>query len=191
METQILKYWTEYQDDNYSEAVVRELNTERNAIIIQILKKFCSPAVTIAEIGTGSGQLLHDLKDMWGEGCIVCGLDLPKVIAECKKRYPDIEFYEFNAEKDITAPVNVIIASEVIEHLADDFGFLQRCKMATSHLILSIPTSNFIGINDHHLRAYSKDSMQKLLAIAGFQTIHYHEAAGSQYFYARATEVKV
>lgn len=191
MKTQILKYWAEYQDDNYSKTVMHELNIERNNIIIQILKKFCSPAVTIAEIGTGSGRLLHDLKEMWGDGCIVCGLDLPKVIANCKKRYPDIEFIEFDAEKDILSPVNVIIASEVIEHLADDFGFLQRCKMSTSHLILSIPSSNFIGENDHHVRAYSKYSMHKLLTIAGFQTIHYHEAAGSQYFYARASEVKV
>ena len=191
METQILKYWTEYQDDNYSETVVRELNAERNATVLQILKKFCFTAITIAEIGTGSGQLLYDLKRMWNDGCVICGFDLPKVINECKKRYPDIEFIEFDAEKDILTSVDVIIASEVVEHLADDFGFLQRCKIATNHIILTIPMSNYIGLNDHHLRAYSKESMQKLLTIAGFQTIHYHEAAGSQYFYARAIEVKV
>lgn len=191
METQILKYWTDYQDDNYSKTVVNELNIERNDTIIQILKKFCSPAITIAEIGTGSGQLLHDLKKMWGEGCVVCGFDLPKVITECKKRYPEIEFYEFDAEKDRLSTVNVIIASEVIEHLADDFGFLQRCRLATRHIILSVPSSNFIGENDHHLRTYSRYSMQKLLTIAGFLTVHYQEAAGSQYFYARAMETKI
>ncbi len=185
METKILKYWTKFQDDNYSRTVVYEFNKERNDAVIQILKKFCAPAVTIAEIGTGSGQLLHDLKEMWADGCMVYGFDLPKVIVECKKRYPDIEFFEFNAEKDILAPVDVIIASEVIEHLADDFGFLQRCKMATNHIILSIPVSNYIGVNDHHIRAYSEYSMKKLLLIAGFEVIHYHEAAGSQYFYAR------
>ncbi len=190
METQILKYWTDYQDDNYSKTVVNELNIERNDTIIQILKMFCSPAITIAEIGTGSGQLLYDLKKMWGEGCIVCGFDLPKVITECKKRYPEIEFYEFDAEKDRLSTVNVIIASEVIEHLADDFGFLQRCKLATNHIILSVPSSNFIGANDHHVRVYSRYSMQKLLTIAGFLTVYYHEAAGSQYFYARAMEIK-
>lgn len=184
METHILNYWTQFQDDNYSKTVERELNTERNDTVIEIFKKFTPDVSTVAEIGTGSGALIADLKRL-PHGYTVCGLDLPKVISECKKRYPDIEFIEFDAEKDILAPVDVIIASEIIEHLADDFGFLQRCKMSTNHIILTIPTSNYIGENDHHVRAYSKHSMKKLLAIAGFEVIHYHEAAGSQYFYAR------
>lgn len=188
METKILNYWSQFQDDTYSKNVVRELNHTRNETIIQILKKYIPDVKTIGEIGTGSGQLVDDLRKM---GYITCGLDLPKVIAGCKERYPETEFIEFNAEIHILAPVDVIIASEIVEHLADDFGFLQRCKEATNNLILTIPTSNYIEQGDHHLRAYSKYSMQKLLAVAGFETIHYHDDGVSQYFYVRALEVKL
>lgn len=181
METQILKYWTQFQDNVYSQTVGKEVNELRDNTIINFLKNINPKPTYIADIGCGSGHLADEIKKL---GYGVCGLDLPKVIAECKKRYPDIEFIEFNAEKDILSPVDVIIASEIVEHLADDFGFLQRCKMSTNILIITVPLSNYIHPSDHHMRAYSRYSMVKLLQIAGFDGIKYFEDGVSQYFVA-------
>ena len=181
METQILKYWTQFQDNVYSNTVSREINLQRDSKIIEILKRFIPDAKFIADIGTGSGHLANELKKL---RYTPCGCDLPKVINACKIRYPDVEFLEFNAEKDILAPVDVIIASEIVEHLADDFGFLQRCKMSTNNIIITIPISSYIHPGDHHIRAYPRYSMKKLLTIAGFETKYYYEDSVSQFFYA-------
>lgn len=183
--------WTKFQEDHYSKNVSKERNLDREHAAIKLIEKHAPDAKRVVDVGCGDGGLVIYLVD---RGYSAIGLDLPEVISACRKRYSDHEFAqdvsvyaftEFDADQDELPEADVIIALELVEHLKNDYDFLERCARSANHIIICVPDSSKIVHNDHHLRFYTKGSMLKLLNVAGFEVFDYRLEAQSQFFYGR------
>lgn len=174
--------WTKFQEGYYSQHVSRERNPTREDIVIKLLEKHAPDARLVADVGCGDGGLVVTLAD---RGYDAIGMDLLDVMYACRKRYPEHadRFMLFDAEKDELARMDVIIALELVEHLKHDYAFLEKCAQSAEHIIICVPDSSKIVHNDHHLRFYPRESMQKLLNVAGFDVMDYKLEAQSQFFY--------
>lgn len=104
--------------------------------IIKYLKKFQN--VKILEIGCGTGQLAHYLFDEGYKN--YSGFDLSSEAIEIAKRRIDLDFYLGNALDSTTykKDYNMIICTEVLEHIKDDIDVLKKLKKGVN-IIFSIP----------------------------------------------------
>lgn len=176
--------WTGFQEKHYSKNVTRERNRTRETIAINLLKKHGIESGKVADVGCGEGGLTVELAK---EGYDASGMDLLEVMYECRNRYPENQdlFMVFDAEKDLLPDVDVVIALELVEHLKNDFAFLEMCNRAAEHIIICVPESNDITPVNHHLRYYPRASMEKLLRLAGYKILDYQMDVNSQFFYGR------
>lgn len=182
--------WTAFQEEHYSKNVTRERNRDREYMAMDLLRLHVPLAVRkeevkkIADVGCGEGGLTVELHN---RGYDAVGLDLLEVMYGCRTRYPEHEdlFMVFDAEKDELPELDVIIALELVEHLKNDFAFLEKCNRAAEHIIVCVPESNDITPVNHHLRYYPRASMEKLLRLAGYKVLDYKVDANSQFFYGR------
>jgi 2-polyprenyl-3-methyl-5-hydroxy-6-metoxy-1,4-benzoquinol methylase len=174
--------WTMFQEEHYSKNVIRERNRTRETIAINLLKKHGVESGRVADVGCGEGGLTVELAK---EGYDAIGMDLLEVMYECRNRYQEHQdlFMVFDAEKDLLPDVDVVIALELVEHLKNDFAFLEMCNRAAEHIIICIPESNDITPVNHHLRYYPRASMEKLLRVAGYKVLDYKVDTNSQFFY--------
>ena len=65
---------------------------------------------------------------------------------------------------------DAVIVSDVLEHVFDDLGALRNCRRvlaADGKLVLNVPYGDDIG--DHHVRVYTRATLRRLLAAAGFE----------------------
>lgn len=96
---------------------------------------------TVADIGCGSGyKLVHYLKDYE-----TIGVELAENVSYLKKTYPDRKWQEsyFSLTAEIDA--DVIIFSDVIEHLVDpDLALAYIKKQSFKYLIISTPAREFL-----------------------------------------------
>lgn len=168
--------WVKKQANHYK-TVENQHEPLREENIIKLLKKL-ENVKTITEVACAGGFLTKRLQDM---GYSIIGLDLPEVVAKAKTTFPDCNFKNFNAEMDNINEADVIVAAEIVEHLANDFSFLMRCAVA-KHIIITIPNNPTIESGDHHIRYYPRFSMEKLLDLAGFEVVEYLVDSSSQFF---------
>ncbi len=95
---------------------------------------------TIVDLGCGSGWLGSKLRP-WGK---VSGLDLsPKGVELGRQLYPDITFYVGDLiEFRPAAPFDVVVSSEVIEHVVDKAAYMRTilaCVKPGGFCILTCP----------------------------------------------------
>lgn len=93
----------------------------------------------ILEIGCGSGQLAHFLHD---EGFTdYAGFDFSKeAIKLAKEKSPQLFWVgDINESKNYDKDYNVVLATEVLEHLPNDYEILHKLKVGTK-IIFSLPT---------------------------------------------------
>jgi SAM-dependent methyltransferase len=114
---------------------------------------------TVCDIGCGSAyKLLRYLGDMK-----TIGVDVPKTIAHLRQRYPD---KEWQADFDAVPPfqIDMVIASDVIEHLPDPNGLLSYITgINPKKIVLSTPDRNLLRLgtfngpphNTAHVREWS------------------------------------
>lgn len=115
---------------------------------------------SVLDIGCGSGfkllKYLHDRKTI--------GIDVAETCALLKKCYPGRQWAitDFDAAKAPEA--DLVIASDVIEHLADPDALLQYIvRVAPSYVVISTPDRNLLRSGTHngppfnpmHLREWS------------------------------------
>jgi SAM-dependent methyltransferase len=95
---------------------------------------------TILDLGCGSGWLGSKLR-RWGK---VSGIDLsPKGVERGRTLYPDITFYVGNLiDFRPKGPYDVVVSSEVIEHVADRAAFMKTifaCVKPGGYCIITCP----------------------------------------------------
>lgn len=138
------------------------------------------------EIGCGEGYLTRYIDEM---GINIHGADVStKVIEVAKKKYPHLKFsvcsiYDLsdNIEKH-----DMIIASEVLEHLEQPSLALEEIKKSTKkYIILSVPNEPFfrlanifrlkylnrLGNTPGHINNWSKKEFQSLIESAGLKVL--------------------
>ncbi len=179
----------------------------RGSLIYRKLKRFeCNRYDQILEnmpiggrlldIGCGEGELLFSLENYFDElhGLDIAESRIGRVKAKIKNK-KNIFVHLGNANERLPFEdgyFNIILASDVLEHLFDPYYFVRECsrmlrKQGT--LMLHVPniaylprrlnllfgqfptTSDEVGWDGGHLHYFTRSSMRKLLEIEGYNNI--------------------
>ena len=128
----------------------------RRRHVFQLLER-CRFA-SLLDVGCGNGELLRLVDERW-PGRRLAGADLSSNVVEQNQRaLPRMSFVVANVEKDPLPPgFDVVVATEVIEHLDDPAGAIARLAGAVApggHLLVTCPTGKVWPTEKHfgHVR---------------------------------------
>lgn len=135
---------------------------------------------TFVEVGVGNGLLSRELLRLrWrGEGWDLSETAVQiaratnrSAVASGRYRSRHGDWLEHTPE-----PVDLVVASMVLEHLPDEARFLHHCRRTGGQLVLFVPASpQHWGIEDEiagHKRRYTRDSLRDRLEGSGFVVSH-------------------
>jgi 2-polyprenyl-3-methyl-5-hydroxy-6-metoxy-1,4-benzoquinol methylase len=147
-------------------------NTDRfqNEVYLQAKKIFTRNEMSsVMDIGCGSAfKLLKYFKEF-----DTCGIDLTKTINFLKDKYPDRTWLDHNIKYKLEYQSDMIIASDIIEHLDDPdklLNFIHGIEFKIA--IISTPERDLVrGIdhqgppnNIHHIREWNTDELFKYVS---------------------------
>jgi len=164
----------------------------------QFLETICSRHERVAHIGCAdspytrhrlrTGQLLHS---RLVQSANVTGFDIdPEGLAELKQLMPGERFIQLDLTRDIpnehSGIYDLVVASEVMEHVADIGRFLDGCRRLLAsggELCVTVPNAcspkvgmrAFFGteiVHPDHLVYFSPRTLTRCLAMAGFSTTY-------------------
>jgi len=155
------------------------------SVFLDIFDQLGVPVSTSSflEIGCGSGGILLALKD---RGADVRGYDLdPNRVAAGRAMVEEIEVGDALADETDMSAYDCVIVSNVLEHLSDPTGFVERLssRLECERTIVVIDVPNLEGAHEYsshfadfltisHLWYFTSLSLQALLERAGLATIH-------------------
>jgi len=131
------------------------------------------PYDRLLDLGCGDGRLL----EMIGAGREArhYGSDVSSQALElAAKRVPDAAFFQLDiTEQELPATYDVVVLSEVLEHLEDDEGVLRRVAGHTRHVVISVPGGPADKVEKQygHLRNYAGDLLKTKLEAGGFDVV--------------------
>jgi SAM-dependent methyltransferase len=161
-------------------------------LIFQMIKKHHMDPKTICEIGCGCGEILHQLQLKLPPTTKLTGYEIsPQAFELCKNRSNDnLLFYLKKYCGETDSNYDLILLSDIIEHLEDYFRFLRDIKGKSHFKILHIPLEMFVLAVFHqqfllgqkkkvgHLHFFSKDMVLEMLRDIGYEIIDYSYTAG-------------
>jgi SAM-dependent methyltransferase len=142
----------------------------------------------ILEVGCAFGVLLNMLADRI-HITKRTGIDISgKNIETAKRLYPDCNFILGTLDDYVNVSANrmqnrehdLVVLSDIVEHIPDDLDFMKRVSETTSYVLLNLPLEKcFINRNRQygekdpsgHLRSYNKDQAIRLIQMAGFEIV--------------------
>ena len=151
-----------------------------------LAKHLSLSGIRILEVGCGIGALLYTLQK---KGALVEGIDLSETYLVAGKAHFNLhlhttDLFQLNPSK----PYDLIIYSDVFEHLLDPTAHLQQCKKLLTDngtLFIKVPgVRNIIRpyLNDFlrmlqnaHITYFSADTLTNLLSQNQFSQLHCNE----------------
>jgi len=130
---------------------------------------------TVLDVGCGSGDNLAALKRAMPH-LELSGVDVsPEALALAAKRVPGANLRELDIQREnLKQPFDLVMAIQVVEHLADDGGALcNMARMATQWVLVTTmrgrmrPSEKSIG----HLRNYTDNDLREKTASAGLEVV--------------------
>jgi len=157
------------------------------------------PAARVLDVGCGNGFFAGLFAS---KGCEVTGVDLSDSgIAIARKAYPNVRFETLAADEQIlaklgVAPFDLVISTEVVEHLYAPRPYVQGCHAALKpggRMVLSTPYNGYLknlalatlGAYDRHhnplwdgghVKFWSHATLATLLKESGFGNIQFRGA---------------
>lgn len=142
--------------------------------------------IRILEIGCGIGALLYTLQK---KGALVEGIDLSETYLEAGKNHFNLNLHTTDLfQLTPSKPYDLIIYSDVFEHLLDPAAHLQQCKKLLAKngtLFIKVPgVKNILRpyLNDFlrmlqnaHITYFSADTLTNLLSQNQFSPLHCNE----------------
>jgi len=148
---------------------------------------------TVLDIGCGNGELAEALRD---KGCRVTGVDISEKAVEEAKKFLDDSFC-FDIEKEnwpeelLSKKFDLVIASEVVEHIFDPVIFMKKIKhllKTDGKVIITTPNILFWknrfkilfgkfqyenkGIMDYgHIRFFTASTIMAFFKKSGFRVV--------------------
>jgi SAM-dependent methyltransferase len=176
-------YWSGFQES----AQYHPSNRFRYSLLVSRLKRFLKPGMSVLDMGCGDARLLLSLKSQWPLARFT-GCDISHtVIGYNRERHRNIEFFQ----ADVSAPgladkaaeaagpnrFDIVISTEVIEHVVDDGGLLRNAAALLAPggiFILTTQSGPRYRIELewlHHLRHYRRSDLEQLVRAAGLEII--------------------
>lgn len=153
----------------------------------------------VADLGSNHGHMADAIRL---KGNLVTAVDLPEVVDVGRVKFPELEWKAANLEEPFADAVgrsvfDVVVASEIIEHLVNIDGFMRECvALLKQGGLLAITTPNaarplntaqmlkgyhvrgfFDDLkNPMHIRFYTLWTLKELLAKHGFYNLIFDAA---------------
>ncbi len=152
----------------------------------QIIAKNGLQPKTVADIGCGAGGVLAELSKHVGPDVRLTGFDIaPQAIAMAAHRTTDnLKFVARDVlGEPMAEPVDVMLLTDVFEHIPDYLGFLETLRPQARHFVFHIPLDIFLlGILEGsyiammrktwgHLHVFDKNSALMTLEDAGYRVV--------------------
>lgn len=126
---------------------------------------------SVVDVGCGNGGLLADLQQQLGL-IDVCGIDISRRALEAAKQRAQGEFRVVDiARERLDRTFDLVLSSQVIEHIEDDDAMLARMRaMCGGYCLVGTlqgtmrPSERSIG----HLRNYTRRGLEEKMERAGF-----------------------
>src|SRR5688572_5064263 len=143
-----------YSDD---ETLMNYFDRERIEFYKEIVnlakdRDIFSGVQSIVDAGCGTGHLLHYLQQEFGFQRAT-GLEYsPEAIKVAKKKFPHFDFYEFDIYKSWNQKFDLILCTEVLEHLLypdDALGNLFSMMKDNGRLLITVPNGRFDTFGGH------------------------------------------
>jgi 2-polyprenyl-3-methyl-5-hydroxy-6-metoxy-1,4-benzoquinol methylase len=160
----------------------------------------------VLDVGCGNGAMAGEFLSA---GCQVTGIDLSEQGVEISRRaYPAGRFETMPADEGILKrlgcePFDVVVSTEVVEHLYDPRSFVHGCFVATKpggRFICSTPYNGYLknlaiallGQFDRHvsplwdgghIKLWSRSTLGALLGEAGFTNLQFRGAGRLPYLW--------
>lgn len=144
-----------------------------------------APGDRVLDVGCGYGAVAHSIAQR--TGATVVGIDADAGnVATARRRFPhpSLEFIEGTAPGDVPATaVDVVVASNVLEHIDDRIGFLTQIqrRVTAKRWLIRVPMSDrdwrvplrrelglFAFSDRTHFTEYTRDSFVEEMERAGF-----------------------
>jgi 2-polyprenyl-3-methyl-5-hydroxy-6-metoxy-1,4-benzoquinol methylase len=153
----------------------------RRRLILALVRQHTRSANQVLEVGCGQGALLKKL-ELELPAAVVHGADVsPRSLEKSRALGAQAELFELDLSAldfDATHAArfgrfDLVICSEVLEHLADDALALARIKSLLApggHLIVTVPSGQKtrFDVAIGHVRHYSRASLTQLLRENGY-----------------------
>ena len=161
--------------------------------IIKILKKNSLSINNICEVGCGAGEILNYLSENYNKNIFYFGYEIsPQAYEICRhKEKKKLKFYlaDLLGEKNVN--FDLILAIDVIEHIEDYIGFLNKLKnigkykvfhfpidLSAQTILRSSPILNCRNVSGH-LHYFTKETALETLKYTGYRIIDYNFTAAS------------
>lgn len=157
------------------------------------------PGTRVLDVGCGNG---FTCGQFLARGCKVVGIDLSESgIAQARKSHPGARFEVLPADEHILErlgeePFDLVVSTEVVEHLYDPRAYARGCYAATKPGGRFICTTPYHGYwknllislagkwDSHanplwdggHIKLWSRSTLSQLLIEAGFQDLEFRGA---------------
>ena len=171
--------WAEFGDlDRGSPAAFH-----RRRIIRRLSLAHASSARRVLDAGSGQGLLVRELA-LHMPAAVVAGADVSELSrAATARANPDAPVFQldlsapdFEARETELGHFDLVICSEVLEHLPDDREAVMRLAQLLDErgcLIVTLPGGRMSRFDEAigHLRHYDQTSLRRLLSDAGFDVV--------------------
>jgi hypothetical protein len=159
--------------------------------VLRMLKLSGLEPGSVCEVGCGAGEILHQLQLRMSPRTLFHGYDIsPQAYALCKPRENErLTFFCEDLLSKETAPFDVLLCMDVIEHIEDYVGFLRKLRTKATHMIFHIPLDMSVQMvlrsspimrartNVGHLHYFMKETALATLIDAGYEIERYFYTA--------------
>jgi len=150
--------------------------------LMAVVPPFYKPK-KVAEIGCFCGHLIGNITINGINDFIRLGYEInSKAVKVGQGLYPEVFFSEENIFES-HPQLDLIILSDIVEHIEDDLNFLQQCSAISNFVLLNLPLEKAYlhrnrkyGYKDPsgHLRAYNLSKAFNLISSSNFSMMNWH-----------------
>lgn len=149
-------------------------NRGRSLVATNIFRRFSKPSGDVLDYGAGNGGMAKTLSSV---GVLVYAFEPDEEARNIAHPRGYAGVYA-NESEALARSYGVVAFFDVLEHLEDDKGALQRVSATLNpggHVIINVPAFQWLwGTHDvthHHYRRYNRRQVRQLLESAGFDTV--------------------